>query len=261
MIINNHLSRTPMDTKRILSKKFLTQDFSELQHYNELLKTYKEIACNYAKMENAIAVLSDMRTNTSYIYYGKFSDMLGLSNDNANDRVSSIWEEEIFRLIHPDDLAEKHLHELYFYHFIKKQPKKKSADYYLMSKIRIKTGAGYIPAWHRMFYIHTTSNKTLWLALCLYTPLPFSLPSKCLIVNSVNGQVIELEKQSKSQILSTREAQVLSLVDQGMTSKNIAHTLSISINTVSRHRQDILCKLQVKNSIEACRVAKDLGII
>ena len=34
-----------------------------------------------------------------------------------------------------------------------------------------------------------------------------------------------------------------------------------SVHTVSRHRQEILGKLQVKNSIAACRVAKDLKLI
>ena len=37
--------------------------------------------------------------------------------------------------------------------------------------------------------------------------------------------------------------------------------LSISIHTVSRHRQEILGKLQVKNSIEACRLAKNLRLL
>ena len=39
-------------------------------------------------------------------------------------KVPSIWEEEIFRLFHPDDLASKHLQELCFFHFVKCQPKK-----------------------------------------------------------------------------------------------------------------------------------------
>ena len=34
-----------------------------------------------------------------------------------------------------------------------------------------------------------------------------------------------------------------------------------AVNTISRHRQEILGKLQVKNSIEACRIAKDLRLI
>lgn len=44
-------------------------------------------------------------------------------------------------------------------------------------------------------------------------------------------------------------------------SKDIARILSISINTVNRHRQNILEKLQVSNSIEACRVAKELKLL
>ncbi|WP_353885389.1 LuxR C-terminal-related transcriptional regulator [uncultured Bacteroides sp.] len=76
-----------------------------------------------------------------------------------------------------------------------------------------------------------------------------------------HGQMTEIGKQDSTRILSVREKQVLSLIDKGLTSKKIAETLSISINTVSRHRQEILGKLQVKNSIEACRVAKDLKLI
>ena len=58
-----------------------------------------------------------------------------------------------------------------------------------------------------------------------------------------------------------REKQVLKLIDKGLMSKDIAEMLSISIYTVNRHRQEILGKLQVKNSIEACRIAKDLKLI
>ena len=82
-----------------------------------------------------------------------------------------------------------------------------------------------------------------------------------MIINSVNGQMIELDKQDNTKVLSVRERQVLTLIDRGQTSKQIADMLSMSINTVSRHRQEILAKLRVKNSIEACRVAKDLKVI
>ena len=251
-----------MDTIDILSKEFFTQDFAEEQPYSELLGKYKDIARNYARMESAVAVLSDMRTNMSYIYYGSFSRMLEIDKCGDEGKVSSIWEKEIFKLIHPDDLAGKHLQELCFFHFVKHQPKSKRADYYLISKLRMKNGKNnYISALHRMFYVSAPSNDTLWLALCLYSPLLFDIPAKCLIINSANGQMTEIGKQDSTRILSVREKQVLSLIDKGLTSKKIAETLSISINTVSRHRQEILGKLQVKNSIEACRVAKDLKLI
>lgn len=108
-----------MDTKEILNREFFGQDFSSRQPDASLLEEYKDIARNYARMENAVAVLSDLRTNASYIYYGGFSRLLGIRHGQKEDMVQSIWEEEIFRLIHPDDLAEKHLQELRFFHFVR----------------------------------------------------------------------------------------------------------------------------------------------
>ena len=251
-----------MDTKDILNKEFFAQDFSEGQPYAKTLNRYKEIACNYSQMENAIAVLSDWRTNESYIYYGGFLQMLGIDKNVKESKVASIWEEEIFRIIHPDDLAEKHLQELCFYHFVKRQPKKKRTDYYLMSKLRMKSKAGsYISVLHRIFYVSMPANDTLWLALCLYSPLAFDIPAKCMIVNSIDGHATELEEHNNDKILSMREKQVLKLINKGLMSKEIAEMLSISIYTVNRHRQEILSKLQVKSSIEACRIAKDLKLI
>lgn len=230
-------------------------------HTKELEK-YKELACHYARIENAISVLSDMRSNVSYIYYGGFSKLLGVNAHDSDGKIYSIWEEKILGLIHPDDLYGKYLNELRFFHFVKHQPQNKRANYYLANELRMKDSSGhYFPTLHRLFYIYAPSGHSIWLALCLYTPLTFDLPHKSVAIDSTTGQTIEIERQSASQLLSAREKQVLRLIDKGMTSKHIADTLSISINTVSRHRQEILRKLQAKNSIEACRTAKDLGII
>ena len=126
----------------------------------------------------------------------------------------------------------------------------------------MKSGTnGYVDALHRMFYIPLPFHDTLWLALCLYGPLLFDLPAQCLIVDSASGRLMEPDRQDNGGILSAREKQVLQLIDRGMMSKEIAAALSISVNTVSRHRQEILGKLQVKNSIEACRVARELRLI
>lgn len=251
-----------MNTKEILNKEFSTQNFQEIPPREELLNQYRMIARNYASMENSIAVLSDLHRNTSYLYYGKFAHMLGVDQARKDNIVSSIWEEEIFRLIHPDDLTEKHRQELYFFHFVKRQPKNKRSDYYLTSKLRIKNNSNsYIPILHRMFYIPTSTDGSLWLALCLYGPLLFDFAAQCLIVDSSNGQMQELGKQNDIQILSARERQILGLIGRGLRSKEIAQMLCISIHTVSRHRQEILAKLQVKSSIEACRLAQELKLI
>ena len=85
-----------MDTIKKLNRAFSTLDFSEQQPYADSLETYKTLAHNYACTENAIAVLSDLRTHVSYIYYGGFAHTLGLGKGQQEAVVSSIWEEEIF---------------------------------------------------------------------------------------------------------------------------------------------------------------------
>ena len=118
----------------------------------------------------------------------------------------------------------------------------------------------YIHVLHRMFYIASQSNGSIQLSLCLYNlTVDPSLDSA--IINSADGQILELQKQTYNDILSVREREILQLIEQGMMSKEIASTLSISINTVNRHRQNILEKLHVSNSIEACRIAKGLKLI
>ena len=131
---------------------------------------------------------------------------LELKKDVKDSKVASIWEEEIFKIVHPDDLAEKHLQELCFYNFVKRQPKKKRTDYYLMSKLRMKNKRdSYIPVLHRIFYVSMPTNDTLWLALCLYTPLAFDIPAKCMIINSIDGHVTELEEYNNEKIFVGEE--------------------------------------------------------
>lgn len=62
-------------------------------------------------------------------------------------------------------------------------------------------------------------------------------------------------------ILSKREMEVLRLIDQGLLSKEISDNLCISINTVNRHRQNILQKMKVDRAIEACKLAHVMGLL
>lgn len=60
--------------------------------------------------------------------------------------------------------------------------------------------------------------------------------------------------------LTNRELEVLRLMKKGLLSKEIANTLKVSINTINSHRQNILYKLRVDNSIEAVNCACRLGL-
>ncbi len=251
-----------MDIVGKLNNLFLKQDSVKGRRYLDELERYKVVARSYSLMEGAVSVLSDMHSNVSHIYYGEFSKMLNLKQCATEESIASIWEESILGLIPREDLYDKYLQELRFFSFVKRLPKDRRMHYYLVSKLRMRSFSGdYLWVCHRMFYVPDPFNNSLWLALCLYSPLLFDWPGGGYVVNSVTGTMEKLDLHSKSKILSDRELQVLRLIDKGLISKRIADTLSISIHTVSRHRQEILSKLQVRNSIEACRVAKDLGLL
>lgn len=245
-----------------LNRKLMKQDRKKCPLPPKDIQAYKEIAMHYADMENAIAVLSDLSSNLSYIYFGDFARHLGISHGDKNSNINSIWETEILRLVHPDDLKNKYMQELSFFNYMKHLPQNRFKDYYFAGTLRIRNASGtYQQTLHRIFYIPQPAAGGIWLALCLYTPSVVSLPANGLIINSATGETRQTERSNVPKLLSEREVQVIKLIAKGMISKDIAALLSISINTVSRHRQDILRKLQVGNSIEACSVAKEIGII
>lgn len=61
--------------------------------------------------------------------------------------------------------------------------------------------------------------------------------------------------------LTPREKEVLALVAEGYTDKDIAVSLSISLHTVKTHLRNILSKLQVSSRHEAARLAKHKGLV
>jgi len=62
-------------------------------------------------------------------------------------------------------------------------------------------------------------------------------------------------------ILTPRELQVLKLIAEAYTSKEIAQELVISVKTVERHRQNILDKLGMSGRVELTRYAIRRGLI
>ena len=62
-------------------------------------------------------------------------------------------------------------------------------------------------------------------------------------------------------ILTEREVEVLRLVIEGRSSKEVAQTLFLSKRTVDFHLSKIYEKLKVSNRIQAIRRATELGLI
>jgi DNA-binding NarL/FixJ family response regulator len=61
--------------------------------------------------------------------------------------------------------------------------------------------------------------------------------------------------------LTPRELEILKLIAEGQTSKEIAELLVISIKTVERHRADILHRLGMRDRVDLTRYAIRRGLI
>ncbi len=62
-------------------------------------------------------------------------------------------------------------------------------------------------------------------------------------------------------VLTPREDEVLKLIAEGHTSKEIAKAMTISIKTVERHRANMLQKLGMRDRTELTRYAIRAGLI
>ncbi|MGH8866609.1 MAG: response regulator [Actinomycetes bacterium] len=63
------------------------------------------------------------------------------------------------------------------------------------------------------------------------------------------------------QILTAREDEIVKLIAEGYSSKEIADALTISIKTVERHRANVLQKLGMRDRTELTRYAIRVGLI
>lgn len=68
-------------------------------------------------------------------------------------------------------------------------------------------------------------------------------------------------EETPDRILTPREEEVLKLVAEGHSSKEIADLLFISIKTVQRHRANLLQKLGLRDRLELTRYAIRAGLI
>ncbi len=86
---------------------------------------------------------------------------------------------------------------------------------------------------------------------------------KLRIINYRTGETISFPINGKTSgiELSVREKEVLELARKGMMSKEISDTLSISIHTVNKHRQNIMQKMNAANVLEAIDYARKLGLL
>ena len=226
-----------------------------------VIEECRGIARAYALNENAIVSMGNNLENCSYCYFGGLADVLGLVAEERLPVIPSLYENFVFGRANADDLTHRHAHELAFLNFTRPMPAHERRDYYMSDFMRVRNRDDcWIWIEHRMFPLASLSDGSYWLCMCVYT-LCRDETRKARFVNTRTGEIRILTNRDYENILSEREREVLQAISDGLLSKEIAGQFSISVNTVNRHRQNILQKLNVDNAIAACRAAKAMGLI
>ena len=69
------------------------------------------------------------------------------------------------------------------------------------------------------------------------------------------------EEQLKQLGITKRELEILELIAQGMSNREIAEKLFVSENTVKTHSSRLFDKLSAKRRTQAVQIAKEIGLI
>jgi DNA-binding NarL/FixJ family response regulator len=90
-------------------------------------------------------------------------------------------------------------------------------------------------------------------------PISRAMASK--ILGEFSRRMKEPQPEDPAAKLTPREHEVLQLLTQGNTNKEIANTLGVSENTVKNHLKNILAKLHLQNRVQAAAFALREGIV
>lgn len=277
MLKNDHFLRSQTDgddknaamdiLRKELNSIYAAQELDKEQPDPEQLKLARCRVDALTRISQGCTVITDAASDTGYLQGGTLAALLGLTTESTLCRkLDSSDEDIIYNRLHPEDLVEKRMLEYAFFRYVHPLSAAEKMNFKATCRIRIKDKD------ERYRYIDNStqilcpsSAGKIWLILCCYHLSADHSPATGIaprIVDTATGRVRTFRFfDRKRRILSEREKEILRLIKCGKGSKQIADALSISVNTVSRHRQNILMKLSVGNSVEAVSAATEMGLL
>lgn len=220
-----------------------------------------------AEATGACEVITDASCDRCYIFPGRLGMHIGIADTaSAYKTADSSDEDEIYNLIHPEDLVDKRMLEYEFFKMVDSLAPEEKTSYRAECRFRMRNRDGEYRVMHNTTRVCTLSPRGgIWLILCGYDLSADQSAADGIdphIVNNLTGRIISLSfGEKRKQVLSVREKEILRLIRSGRPSKQIAALLGISINTVNRHRQNIIGKLSVGNCVEAITAATAMGLL
>jgi DNA-binding CsgD family transcriptional regulator len=125
-----------------------------------------------------------------------------------------------------------------------------------MQMIRRDQSQPYLP-----YYTSVKLSQELGCFICQTVPLKEIENHAHVLMKLMDFHALQKESFTRFQQLTKREKEILQMVAQGHTNRNIGEMLCISPFTVKTHRQNILRKLEVSRLHELIRIAMAHGLV
>ncbi len=247
--------------RRELNEVYRRQRLHEQELLEVALMRALGLAEAHAEVSGKACVVTDMAADRSYFFPGRMAHVLGLTEqERLCSEISSSDEDFLYQRMKPDDLVDLRMLEYEFFKHVESLPSDRRLSPRAVSLVSMRGADG---RWQTIEkstqMLRLAPDGALWLVLCCYD-MPMheriGLGINPMIVDSSDGTIHAYHfEDRRGHLLSEREKEVLRLIKEGQLSKEIASRLGLSINTVNRHRQNILEKLAVNNSMEAVNAA------
>lgn len=232
---------------------------------DEYLKIYESFDYKYFDQElvvkhiNLVASFAE-ETQSMIAIYDNVSNTPAYTSYYYQHYFYNDWE-----CVHPNDLEDVIRSSVIALRYFFKSPRQIS-DHRLIRRYRMKIFEEYKVIIESVRPLAIDPDGHVWLSLVSIDIAPNQQVSNKVefsIFNYKTGDIIKPVDHyfNGEPILSKRETEILRLIAEGLLSKEISEKLSISVNTVSKHRQKILEKLNVNSSIEAIKYANAMGVL
>lgn len=194
-----------------------------------------------------------------------FADLLGYDNRKI-EMIEAYDDNYLESRIHPEDLFNMKSLQISLSQFIYNQRIENRNNYKNIFSYRVLNAKGqYINVTSKQQVLETSGSGKAWLILGVMDIASDQRPLdgvQCTVLNLKTGEMFSPYSLTENKPdITSREIEILQLIKQGLLGKEIAYKLGISIHTVNIHRQNLLRKLGVQNSIEAINAGRKIGLI
>jgi DNA-binding CsgD family transcriptional regulator len=167
--------------------------------------------------------------------------------------VKKLGPQHYFDQVHPDDVEDLYKVFSFVRSFFEEQPSEEHHLFRMVFNYRFRHSKGHYVMLHdEKVVCRITGKQNLYYSLFrdITSELPYSGVKVEIFKTGNELQRVNSYQPSREQKLSVRESQLIGLIRKGLTTKEIAHMLRISHNTVRNIRSRMFEKYKVNNVIE-----------